>query len=114
MGPHGADVRPRESQTRVLPFDGVSDRALADEQHHESAARSPGERRGQTSIPRLARAARGGARRRTGKWRAWAAGGVLSRLDGHDAAARDGVRTPGPGRNIPAIHRRRLATPAAP
>ena len=102
-----------EPQARLLPLDGVSDRPLADQQHHESAARPLRERGGQADVPRLARPARGGARRGTGKWRARAAGRVLSRLDGHDAAARDGVRPPVRVRNVPAVHQGRLAARAA-
>ena len=90
VGPHGADLRAREPQARLLPLDGISDRPLADQQHHESAAQSARERRRQGEVPRLAQPARRGVRRRAWKWRARAPGGVLSRFDGHDAVAGDG------------------------
>src|SRR6266852_2995941 len=90
MDPHGPDLRAREPQARLLPLDGISDRPLADQQHHESAAQSPCERSRQADVPGLARPARRGTRRRAGKWRARASGRVLSRLDGDDAVAGDG------------------------
>ena len=40
LGAHRADLRAREPQARLLPLDGVSDRPLAGQQRHESAARS--------------------------------------------------------------------------
>src|SRR5262245_55694798 len=113
MGSHGADVRAGQPQARVLPLDGISDRPLAEQQYYESAARFRGERRGQAGVPRLAGPARGGARRRTGKWRARTAGGLLSRLDGHDAATGNRLRTPVRVWNVPTIPRGRLATRAA-
>ena len=67
----------------------------------------------QANVPRLARPARGGARRRAGQRRARASGRVLPRLDGHDAAAGHGVRAPVRVRHVPAIDRERLATRAA-
>ena len=109
----GADLRTREPQARLLPLDGISDRPLADEQHHESAAQSPCERGRQAEVPRLARPPRRGTRRRARKWRARASGCVLSRFDGHHAVAGDGVRTPLRVRNVPAVHRGWLATRAA-
>ena len=113
MGPHGADLRARERQARLLPLDGVSDRPLADQQHHEPAAQSVCERSRRAEVPRLARPARRGARRRTGQWRTRTSGRVLSRLDGRDAVAGDGVRAPIRVRDVPANHHGRLATRAA-
>src|SRR6266852_5317201 len=66
MDPHGPDLRAREPQARLLPLDGISDRPLADQQHHESAAQSPCERSRQADVPGLARPARRGTRRRAG------------------------------------------------
>ena len=40
LGAHRADLRAREPQARLLPVDGVPDRPLAGQQHHEPAARS--------------------------------------------------------------------------
>ena len=53
--------------------------------------------------------ARGGARRGPGQWRARAAGGLLPRLDGHHAAACDGLRAALRVRHLQAIHPGRLA-----
>ena len=58
-------------------------------------------------------AARGGARRRPGQRRARPAGGVLPRLDGHDAAAGHGLRAALRVRHLPADHPGRLAARAA-
>ena len=63
--------------------------------------------------PRLARPARGGARRRSGQRRARAPGGVLPRLDGHDAAAGHGLRAAVRVRHLQADHPGRLAARAA-
>ena len=62
---------------------------------------------------RLARAARGGARRRPGKRRARPPCRVLPRFDGDDAAPGDGLRPSLRVRHLPADHRGRLATRAA-
>ena len=64
------DVRAREPQARLLPLDGVPDRPLAGQQHHQPAARPAGRAGRRREEPRLARAARAGARRR-----AWATAG---------------------------------------
>jgi Phosphoglucomutase/phosphomannomutase, C-terminal domain len=62
---------------------------------------------------RLAGPSRRGTRRRAGERWARTSGGVLSRLDGHDAAAGYGLWAPIRVRNVPAIHPGRLATRAA-
>ena len=63
--------------------------------------------------PRLARPARAGARRRPGQRRARPPGGLLPRLDGHDAAPGDGLRAALRVRHLQADHRGRLAARAA-
>ena len=63
--------------------------------------------------PRLARTARTGARRRPGQRRARAAGGLLPRLDGDDAAAGDGLRAALRIRHLQADDPGRLAARAA-
>ena len=59
---------------------------------YDQAARPDGETGCQAEGPRLPRPARVGAGRRPGQRRARAPGGLLPRLDGHDAAPRDGLR----------------------
>jgi len=113
VGAHGEDVRAPESQARLLPVHGVPPRALAGQQHHEPAARSSGAARGRGERPRLAGPARAGARRRSGQRRAGAPGGVLPRLDGHDAAAGHGLRAAVRVRALQADHPGRLAAGAA-
>ena len=44
MGPHRAGVRPGQPQAGLLPVDGVPDRPVAGEQHHQPAARARGRR----------------------------------------------------------------------
>src|SRR3989442_7236114 len=96
MDPHGPDLRAREPQARLLPLDGISDRPLADQQHHESAAQSPCERSRQADVPGLARPARRGTRRRAGQWRARASWRVLSRIDWYPSAGGGSVLVAGP------------------
>ena len=114
LGAHGGDLRAREPQARLLPVDGVPHRPLAGQQRHEPPARS---RRAAASSteqgPRLARAARAGARRRPGQRRPRPPGGLLPRLDGHDAAAGDGLRPALRVRHLQADHPGRLAARAA-
>ena len=63
--------------------------------------------------PRLARLARTGAGRGPRQRRARAPGGVLSRLDGDDAAAGHGLRPALRIRHLPAVARERLAARTA-
>ena len=110
---HRAHLRAREPEARLLPVDGVPDRPLAGQQHPQPAARP-----GRTPLPRreaarLARDARAGARRRPGQRRARPAGGVLSRFDGDDAAAGDGLRAALRVRHLPADDPGRLAARTA-
>ncbi len=103
----------REPQARLLPVDGVPDRALTRQQHDEPDAQSPRERSRQAEVPRLALLARRGTRRRARKRRARASGGVLPRFDGHYGVAGGRVRPSVRVRNVQAIHCEWLATGAA-
>ena len=67
----------------------------------------------QAEEPRLARAARAGTRRRPGQRRARPPGGVLPRLDGHDAAPGHGLRAALRVRHLPPDDPGRLAARAA-
>ena len=79
LGAHRGDLRAREPEARLLPVDGVPDRPIAGEQHHESAARSRRAAIRRREEPRLAGHARAGAGRRAGQRRAGPAGRVLPR-----------------------------------
>src|SRR5262245_13987983 len=113
MGPYGEDLRTRESEARVLPLDGISDRTIADQQHRQSAARACRQRSRRADDPRLAGAARRGARCRPGKRRPRTSGGMLSRFDGDDAVAGRGLRAALRIWNVPPVPRERLAAGAA-
>ena len=57
LGAHGADLRAREPQARLLPLDGVPHRPLAGQQRHEPPARSRSSKQAAAEQePRLARA----------------------------------------------------------
>ena len=74
LGADRADLRAREPQARLLPLDGVPDRPLAGQQHHEPAARArwSSDAVKQTG-PRLARAC--SSRSPTPAWATAASGG---------------------------------------
>ena len=79
-----ADPRPREPQAGLLPVDGVPDRPLAGQQHHQPRRRAVRPRGDLQSDPGSdwTRARRAGARRRPGQRRPGPAGRLLHRLAG--------------------------------
>ena len=113
LGADRGDLRAREPQARLLPVDGVPPRPLAGQQRHEPPARFRRRAGRQGQAPRLARPARTGARRGPGQRRARTPGGVLPRLDGHDATAGHGLRAALRVRHLPPVDPRRLAAGTA-
>ena len=115
LGAHRGNIPARESQARLLPFDGVSHRPLAGQQRDESLARSSSRQASRDKQKNLdwLGTARTGARRRPGQRGAGTPGGLLPRLDGHDATPGDGLRPALRIRHLPADHPGRLATRAA-
>ena len=104
----------RENPKRVyyLSMEFLIGRSLANNVT-EPPARSRRQASRRREGPRLARPARAGARRRPGQRRARPPGGVLPRLDGHDAAPGHGLRAALRVRHLQADDPGRLAARAA-
>ena len=112
----GADrrhLRPGEPQARLLSLDGIPDRALARQQHHQSPARSLRQRQSPSRRTSTGSNCRAGARRRAGQRRAGTPGGLLSRFHGHHAAAGDGLWAALRIRHLQTAHPGRLAAGTA-
>ena len=103
-------LRPGESEADLLSVDGISDRALALQQYHQSSARSLREAKSpqQENIDWLG-LIEARTRCRPGKRRARAPGGLLSRLDGDDAAPGHGLWAALRIRHVQTVHPGRLA-----
>ena len=122
LGPDPAGVRPGQPQAGLLPLDGVPDRPVAGEQHHQPDAVAPGRRRRPRQGVEARRAHRAGAGRRPRQRRARPARGLLHRLPGHDGDPGHRVRPPlrlrdlppGDPRRLPGRTPRPLAEPAGP
>ena len=102
-------LRPGKPEADLLPVDGISNWAVADQQYHQPSARSLRKANCRAEERRLARPDRRRARRRPRKRRARAPRGLLSRLDGDDAIAGDGLWAALRIRHLQTDHPRRLA-----
>ncbi len=108
MGPDRAGVRPGQSQAGLLPLDGVPDRTVAGEQHHQPDALARGRLRRQGQGLEARRDSRARARRRPRQRRARPARGVLHRIHGHDGHTGRRIRPPLRLRDLPPGDPRRL------
>ena len=114
MAAYGGDLSAPELQARLLSLDGVSHRPIVGQQHYQPSARPGRERSGQAIEAQLVRTPGAGTRRGSRQRRVGAPGGLLSRLDGHDANPGHGLWPAVRIRHLQAIHQGRLAAVNSP
>ena len=110
LAAHQQDLRAREPEADLLHLDRVSHRPFARQQRHEPPARSRSS--GRVSRAMAASGGRSSTRSRTpglGNGGLGPSGRLLPRLDGHDAAAGDGLWPALRARHLSAENSKRLA-----